>query len=159
MGWSLSEDLKQGSFNEKKVMYWLNKNKYQEDRIIPYKRNFKQVDFKNNSIIGELKSRNCNLYTYPDTIVGLNKINYLKNKPDTETRDFKFYFLFYDGLYVWDYSEDEYEVKPFYHKEKGRNVDYAFIQVELLKPLSKDITTSTSLPSDLNEWIVDTERI
>ena len=159
MGYELHKDLQQGAFNEKKVMYWLNKNRYGEDRIISYKRNYKQVDFKNSQIIGELKSRNCYLYSYPDTMVGLNKIEYLLNKPGEETREFKFYFLFYDGLYVWNYSPDEYVVRPFYHAEKGKYVDYAFIQVELLECLDRNLTTKCNLPNDLYDYIDTRERV
>ena len=53
-------DLKQGKYNEIKVISWLNKFKYELDKFIAYSFKYSRVDFSNAYIIGELKSRNCN---------------------------------------------------------------------------------------------------
>lgn len=137
MVWNLVEDLEWGHFNEKKVLKWLNENQYSDDIFKLYKNEKKQVDFKNTKIIGELKSRTNNYSRYPTTFFGYNKIKYLLGK-EGETRDFKFYFLFTDGLYCWDYKEGEYEIRDFDHRERGVK-DYAYVPIEHLKCITTDI--------------------
>tara|TARA_R110001592_G_scaffold90466_1_gene265957 strand:- start:1722 stop:2141 length:420 start_codon:yes stop_codon:yes gene_type:complete len=137
MVWNLVEDLEWGHFNEKKVLKWLNENEYSDDIFKLYKNEKKQVDFKNTKIIGELKSRTNNYSRYPTTFFGYNKIKYLLGK-EGENRDFKFYFLFTDGLYCWDYKEGEYEIRDFDHRERGVK-DYAYVPIEHLKCITTDI--------------------
>jgi hypothetical protein len=137
MVWNLVEDLEWGHFNEKKVLSWLNEHVYSEDILKLYKNEKKQVDFKNTQIIGELKSRTNNYERYPTTFFGYNKLKYLLSK-EGETRDFKFYFLFTDGLYCWDYKEGEYEIRDFDHRERGVK-EYVYVPIEHLKCITTDI--------------------
>tara|TARA_R110000824_G_scaffold231517_1_gene419415 strand:+ start:19759 stop:20253 length:495 start_codon:yes stop_codon:yes gene_type:complete len=158
MVWDLKKDIACGTLSERKVISWFNKNIYQNDWIKAYKNNTKQVDFCNNSIIGELKSRFNNHDSYPDTMFGMNKIDYLLNQVKKgEERELKFFFLFTDGLYEWTYHEDQYEERSFNHKEKGYK-PYAYVKHEYLKKLTSDITMNSPLPEDMDKYIIDSER-
>ncbi len=152
--WSLYEDLDFGKFNEKKVLYYLNKNKYQDNFLKMYKNEKNEVDFKNDYEISELKSRQNKKDKYPTTFFGNNKLIHIDNLKKDKERIYKFYFLFTDGLYSWDYNEDsKYEIKDFYHREKGRNVDMVHIKVQDLNLITNDITSLSSLPSDYQLYL------
>jgi len=83
----------------------------------------------------ELKSRRCEKDKYPDTMIGLNKINYC----DKANRDVYFCFGFTDGLYYWKYDKDEFdeavEVRKGGRVDRGFNEtkDYAYIKTSFLK--------------------------
>lgn len=134
--WDIMEDLKYGKIREKYVIKYLNENIYIEDNLQLYQNEKKQVDFRNNEIVGELKSR-TNSHTYYDTtFFGYNKIEYLKEINDK--RVWKFYFLFTDGLYVWTYNENQYEIRDYEHKERGW-IKQVYIPVKYLECLSRKI--------------------
>ena len=139
MVWNIVEDLEWGHFNERKVLSWINNNIFQEDNMELYKNEKKQVDMKNKEFIAELKSRTNNYNRYPTTFFGYNKLNYLLNK-EGENRKFKFYFLFRDGLYEWDYNAREYDIRDFEHRERGVK-DYVYIDIKYLKLVTKEITS------------------
>ena len=139
MVWNIVEDLEWGHFNERKVLTWINENIFQEDKMKLYKNERKQVDMKNKEIIAELKSRTNCYNKYPTTFFGYNKLHYLLNK-EGENRKFKFYFLFTDGLYEWDYNEEEYEKRLFDHRERGVK-DYVYVDIKYLKLVTKEITS------------------
>ena len=139
MAWSIIEDLEWGHFNERKVIEWLNNNLFIKDNMKLYKNERKQVDFKNTEIIAELKSRTNKYDKYPTTFFGYNKLEYLLNK-EGEDRQFKFYFLFTDGLYEWDYKEGEYELRDFEHREKGCK-EYVYVPIENLKLVTEEINS------------------
>ena len=52
--WNILEDLKWGHMREKLVVSYLNENMFFDDRLKLYKNQKKQVDFRNEDIIGEL---------------------------------------------------------------------------------------------------------
>ena len=139
MAWSIIEDLEWGHFNERKVIEWLNNNLFIKDNMKLYKNERKQVDFKNTEIIAELKSRTNKYDKYPTTFFGYNKLEYLLNK-EGEDRQFKFYFLFTDGLYAWDYKEGEYELRDFEHRERGCK-EYVYVPIENLKLVTEEINS------------------
>ena len=97
------------------VVCFLNKDIFKDDRLRLYSNQKKQVDFRNEEIVGDLKSRTNKHNAYPTTFFGYNKIKYLIDEDDK--RVWKFYFLFTDGLYVWTYNKDQYEVKDYEHRE------------------------------------------
>lgn len=140
MVWNLVEDLEWGHFNERKVLKYLNENLFHEDNFKLYKNEKKQVDFKNTQYIAELKSRKNSKSRYPTTFFGYNKLKYLLEK-EGETRGFKFYFLFTDGLYEWDYKEGEYTIQEFYHRERGMR-DYVYIDIKYLKLVTNEIKST-----------------
>ncbi len=155
MVWSLIEDLEFGHFNEKKVIEWLNNNLFQDDNMKLYKNEKKQVDMKNLQYIGELKSRTNKKNKYPTTFFGYNKLKYLLNK-EGETRKFKFYFLFTDGLYVWSYNEDQYEVQDFDHRERGI-IKQVYVNIKYLEKLTSLITSNSTIPNDWVEYVNQSE--
>jgi len=148
--WNLLEDLKFGKIREKIVVYFLNKNIYIEDPLRLYSNEKKQVDYRNNEMIGELKSRTCRHDTYSTTFFGYNKIKYLKELNDK--RVWKFYFLFTDGLYVWTYNKDQYEVRDFDHRERGV-IPQVYVDIKYLEKLTSLITSNSQLPSDWEDYV------
>ena len=89
----------------------------QVKRILPeiYNKKFKDYshdryatfDFMSEDevMILELKSRRCKSYTYPTTIVGLNKIEKAKELVK-QNKIVKFLFNFQNGLYEWSDLEN-----------------------------------------------------
>jgi len=142
MVWSLAEDYEFGTNFEKVVVQTLNENIYFNDEIKLYKNKMKQVDFRNNEIIGELKTRTNSKDRYSTTMFGYNKIEYLKSL-ENDNRVWKFYFLFTDGLYVWTYNEDQYEIEDYNHKERGV-IDQVYIPVKYLECISRKINSKMS---------------
>ena len=118
-------DLKQGKYNEIKVISWLNKFKYELDKFIAYSFKFSRVDFSNADIIGELKSRNCNHDRFPDTMFGSGKLLYYLNNQNNK----KF----------------EYTIRPYYHTEKEIWELYCFVKKEYLQLITTDITTQKDI--------------
>tara|TARA_R110001632_G_scaffold222759_1_gene354187 strand:- start:308 stop:784 length:477 start_codon:yes stop_codon:yes gene_type:complete len=143
---TLKADLKQGKYNEIKVISYLNKFKYVLDKFIAYSFKYNRVDFSNADIIGELKSRNCNHDSYSDTMFGSGKLLYYLNNQNN--KEFKVYFLFNDGLYVWDYtdiSQNEFTIRPYYHTEKEVYELYCFVKKEYLQLITTDISTKKDI--------------
>ena len=150
MGYDLINDLKRGKKNEKLVVYFLNKNLYPKDNFKFYKDQFKQVDFRNSEIVGELKSRYNKYKDYDETFFGYNKLEYLFTEKDP--RIWKFYFLFTDGLYVWTYNKDQYRVGDFYHRERGM-IKQAYVNIKHLEKITANIHSNSFLPQDCNEFL------
>jgi hypothetical protein len=87
-----------------------------EDRIISVisnyfdKPNIKKTssahpfDFVNDKEFWEVKTRRCKSSTYSDTMVGMNKIKWLKNNNIT---DAYFVFAFEDGDYYYKYIPND----------------------------------------------------
>ena len=74
--------------------------------------NFYVIDFSSKDCYIELKSRRCEKDKYPDTMIGINKINFAK-KSEKPTY---FCFSFTDGLYCWKYDEEEAEITYDYEE-------------------------------------------
>ena len=89
-------------------------------------------DFKGDNKFIELKKRTFNSDKYPDTMIGINKIAYCKNK-DT---DYYFVFSFTDGDYIWKYNnEDKLNYRSGGRRDRGYNEykDYCYIPINLLE--------------------------
>ncbi len=154
VGWSLYEDLEWGKMNEKKFLWFMNKNIYQDDFLKMYKNEKNEVDFKNKTEISELKSRQNTYKYYPTTFFGYNKLIHIDNLLNEKKRIFKFYFLFTDGLYEWIYNaESKYTLEDYYHKEKGRTIKMVHIKIEDLKLITKWITSRTPLPPEYLSYL------
>ena len=148
--WNLLEDLKYGKMREKIVVCFLNKDIFKDDRLRLYENQRKQVDFRNEEIVGELKSRTNKHDAYPTTFFGYNKIKYLIDEDDK--RVWKFYFLFTNGLYVWTYNKDQYEVRDYEHKERGM-IPQVYVDIKYLEKISSNITSNSWLPADWEEFV------
>ena len=97
-----------------------------------------KFDFQSSNKFVELKSRNLEYNKYPDTMIGLNKIEYARANPDKE---YYFCFAFNDGLYFWKYNkEDKLNYRSGGRFDRGYNEikHYAYIPIQLLKKISVD---------------------
>lgn len=92
-------------------------------------------DFSSEDCYVELKSRRCTHDKYPDTMIGINKLNYC-HRTD---KDVYFCFAFTDGLYYWKHNDVEYEAALEIRKggrtDRGfdETKDYAYIKTSFLK--------------------------
>jgi hypothetical protein len=99
--------------------------------------NFYVIDFTSKDCYIELKSRRCEKDKYPDTMIGVNKIQFAK-KSEKPTY---FCFCFTDGLYSWKYDEEEAKDAISYRGggRWDRGVDetkeYAYIKCSYLKKI------------------------
>ena len=99
-----------------------------------------EFDFSNNEYNIELKTRNNTYKKYPSTMVGYNKIKIAEE--DTSNKQYKFLFLFQDGLYCFDFEKDKYKIKKGGRKDRGKYEykQYAFINISDLYLLTDTIT-------------------
>ena len=74
-------------------------------------------------------------------MVGLNKIS--RSLAD-ENRLYKYYFLFTDGLYCWDFHKGEFEVSKGGRRDRGRPEikDYAYIPIKYLTLVTNTIVST-----------------
>ena len=143
--------LKKGLKNEKITLYYLNKNEYQDDKFILYKDPGNPVDFRNDKIIGELKSRSCKYEKFRETMFGYNKLKYLIKNNDQ--KEWKFYFLFTDGLYVWNYKKGEYSIRDYFHTEKQEYEHYVYVDIKYLVKITEEITFNSFIPFDWESYV------
>lgn len=91
---------------------------------------------KKNKVIVEVKKRNNTKDKYPTTMVGENK--FIKAK-DYFDRGYSVYFCFEftDGLYYYDYCNENLTVKKGGRYDRGRPEikNYVYIEVDKLKKL------------------------
>ena len=134
----MSSDKVFGNANEIKVVDYLNRS--EENNYEFFKNDFDTMDFCQEDEVCELKSRRCYAKQYPDTMIGLNKlIRAMKDEVNT----YKFFFLFTDGLYVWDFNRDDFSIRQGGRCDRGRNEikDYAFIPIDCLEKITNEITS------------------
>jgi hypothetical protein len=133
-----------GDYNEIKLLNYLNCVLYPNDKFNMFKNEHSTMDFINGKIIAELKSRRNRYNQYPDTMCGLNKINQAKASAEKgKDIKYKFYFLFTDGLYCWDYKEGEYSIRMGGRVDRGSNERkrYAYVDIKYLKLITTDINS------------------
>ena len=78
---------------------------------------------------------------FTSTIVGYNKIIKAR-KRQRKNLDTEFYFLFTDGLYKWNYNEEEIScIMPTRRIDRGKIEvkDHAYIPTRYLKFMSSEI--------------------
>lgn len=127
----LKKDEYFGLNNEDKVLKYLNNNN--EDKFEKYTNKYSCFDFFNSNTICELKSRRINHYTYPTTMVGYNKLEKMK-----DDKEYIFFFLFTNGLYMWKYDKDQYKIQLGGRSDRGRKEikKYAYVPVKHLQFLT-----------------------
>lgn len=80
---------------------------------------YNRFDFISSECLIELKSRRCGVNTYPDTMVGLNKLEYAKKHIDKKVI---FCFNFNEGLYYHIFSPDKhYSIREGGRCDRGRS--------------------------------------
>ena len=134
------KDLLLGNYFERMLVGYLNSLEvYKRDpfKLSPFQYNI--FDLKNKKITAELKTRRVSKERYPDTMIGHNKI--CRALCDTTDMEYQFFFIFTDGLYVWDFHPDEYSVRKGGRTDRGKDEikDYAFIPTEFFRLLTTEI--------------------
>ena len=115
---------------EYEMKYLATLQRYLHDiTIVNTKGTFSKFDYKGENKFIEMKQRNVNSITYPDTMMPLNKINYCKQHLDI---DFYFVILFNDGLFIWKFDNNV----PLNYRLGGRKdrreieiKDYCYIPI------------------------------
>lgn len=90
-------------------------------------------DYESEKYLVELKTRRCLSTTYKDTMFGLNKLNFCKDKG----KETYFCFQFNDGLFYWKYClEDEPKLRlgrgGRFDRSRIEVNDYVYVPLELL---------------------------
>lgn len=100
--------------------------------------NFFVFDYSCKNCYVELKSRRCNHNTYPDTMVGKNKLDYASNTD----KEVYFVFSFFDGMYYWKYNTEDLANGNVSFRKGGRVdrgkdeiKDYAYIKTSCLSKI------------------------
>lgn len=128
---SKSKDLHFGFKKEKEVLKILN-DKY--DGRVKQNSRYATFDFEldDGSIQWELKSRRCCSYTYPTMMLSYHKI--LKAQENLEKKTI-FLFNLKDGLFQWEYDEDDFEVELGGTMSRGSDERHmcAFIPITSLR--------------------------
>ena len=133
-----------GTQNEIKFLNYLNTKLYPNDKFSMFKNGHSTMDFINSNIVAELKSRRNKYNQYPDTMVGQNKIEQAeasyKLKKD---KQYKFFFLFTDGLYVWDFNPEQYTTRLGGRNNRGvdERKQYSYIDIKYLTFITDEITS------------------
>ena len=146
---TLESDLLMGRSNETKLLEYLNnleENQTEGKQYDLFKNQFSTFDFINEDTIAELKSRRVRCNQYHDTMIGNNKLEVCKEEhPDNvKGAEYVFYFLFTDGLYKWNYNQEQYKVKRFFHRDKQKWEDYGYIPVKHLELVEPNLTSLSS---------------
>ena len=123
-------------FGMKKEISELDKIRNRFSNSLKLTKNFFVFDYVSKECYVELKSRRNKLNTYPDTMVGKNKINYA----ETADRPVYFVFSFIDGLYYWKYNKEDIQNGSVRFSvggrcDRGRDEykDYAYISTKILQ--------------------------
>ena len=133
-----------GSYNEIKLLNYLNCILYRDNKFNMFKNEHSTMDFINGEIIAELKSRRNKYSAYPDTMCGLNKLKQAEASQELgKDIKYKFFFLFTDGLYCWDFHKYEYTIRLGGRSDRGccERKEYAYVKIEYLKLITTEINS------------------
>ena len=134
-----------GSQNEIKLLNYLNTELYPDDKFSMFKNEHSTMDFINSKIIAELKSRRNKYDAYPDTMCGQNKLEQAEASYKLKKeKKYKFYFLFTDGLYEWDFHPEQYTTRIGGSTDRGANEikKYSYIDIHYLNFITDDINSN-----------------
>ena len=121
MARSKEDDLRLGAENECIVLPQLSR--FLNVRLKKHCNEMWAIDFHNEdqTVWAETKRRFCNRATYPDVMVGKNKVDFCTD----ESKDYYFTWNYDDGFYYIKYDKalfDTFEVRPFQRTSGvGRN--------------------------------------
>jgi len=111
-----------------------------------FENKYSPFDYYSNDVLFELKSRYNKYNKYETTMIPYHKI--MMNK---ENKKMIFLFLFYDGLYYYEYNENDYLNNDIFIKynhlsryDRGKNEinDYLFINIKILKLIDNNISSN-----------------
>lgn len=120
---------------------------------------FAPFDYQSPSKLIELKSRNFKNDKYPTTMVGYNKIELAQKEREKKVL---FLFAFLDGLYEWEYTDENFEtiggmsaVKNMTGYVKYNNTNFNPNKPHLYIPIDKLVKKSDFGGSSLTECLVN----
>ena len=123
-------------FGMKKEISELDKIRNRFSNSLKPTKDFFVFDYVSKDCYVELKSRRNKLNTYPDTMVGKNKMDYAENAD----RPVYFVFSFIDGLYYWKYNKEDIQNGKVRFSVGGRcdrgreeYKTYAYIKTDILE--------------------------
>lgn len=123
-------------FGMKKEISEIEKIRNKFSKSLKPTNNFFVFDYVSPECYIELKARRNKLNTYPDTMVGKNKMDYA----ETADRPVYFVFSFIDGLYYWKYNKEDitngnvrFSVGGRCDRGKAEYKDYAYISTNILE--------------------------
>jgi hypothetical protein len=116
----------------KEAQYYDAIKNYFNDSVIQTTARYEKWDFIGDKAVYELKSRYNNHNTYPDTMIGLDKVS-------TTDKEIVFLFGFYDGLYYIKYDKDLFKTFTIRNFQRNNRTDhkdtdkpYIFIPIDKL---------------------------
>ena len=126
-----SRDKTFGEKYEDKLMEVLNEADYKDDNIKKFKYGYSWFDFRNKTDCLELKTRRIFNSSFPDLMVGANKMSQAEAKK--HGLKYRFFFILKDGTYYWDFKENT-EEEIYYHYGTGgrRDRKVAYIYTKYL---------------------------
>ena len=132
------DDIFFGLSNEQKILKFLNTEI--PNQFKKYENQFSLFDIFSDTIIGEIKTRRNSKDKYPTTMVGYNKMEVAEQNTNPLIT-YRFYFIFTDGTYYWDYKEDNYFINSGGRKDRGvaEIKQYCFIKKEDLILLTTSV--------------------
>lgn len=123
-------------FGMKKEISEIGKIRNRFSNSLKPTKDFFVFDYVSKDCYVELKSRRNKLNTYPDTMVGKNKMDYA----ETADRPVYFVFSFIDGLYYWKYNKEDIQNGKVRFSVGGRcdrgreeYKTYAYISTKILQ--------------------------
>jgi hypothetical protein len=132
-------DLQFGEDNEKRLLSTIQQF-FNDDSIIKIACKYSAFDFIGDNILIELKTRRCSSFTYPTTIIGINKFKY--TEPGIK---YILIFSFTDLVLYIEYDEEifkTFSIKTITRRDRGQieKALYYHIPIKLLKPIIIDDT-------------------
>ena len=125
----MQKDFETGIFSENEILPII-RNHFSEN-IEKIQNKYAVMDFESESSFIELKTRACWSHTYPDTMIGMNKIKFAKYCE----KNVYFLFRFIDGIFYWKYdknNKDQFRVGTGGRSDRGRSeyASYAYINTD-----------------------------
>jgi len=124
------------SFGLKKEISEIEKIRNRFSNSLKPTYNYFVFDYVSKECYVELKSRRNKLNTYPDTMVGKNKMDYA----ETADRPVYFVFSFIDGLYYWKYNKEDitnggvrFSIGGRCDRGRDEYKNYAYISTNILQ--------------------------
>lgn len=138
-----------GKRNEKRLINYLNK---ESKKYFLVKNQFAYMDFKEYgdfNFLGELKSRNIKHDKHDTAIIGKEKIGEaIKSYYLQDNKKYRFYYLYTDGLYKYDFDINDIHSNKIYlgdwfrySRGKEENKKVFYIKRELLQLVDKNFTS------------------
>lgn len=125
-----------GITKEDELLVYLNTKT--PDKYRKFINRFSLFDIFNDEYICEIKTRRNSYKKYPSTMVGYNKVKICEE--DKESK-YRFYFIFTDGTYYWDFNPSEYLIRAGGRVDRGCQEikEYCYINIEYLKLLTTEV--------------------